>query len=315
MAFPLLVAGASRAMSRPHSESTDLLDLLSAGSPAAFASDQNHRIIFWNKGAERVMERKAGQALGRLCHEVFAGRDLFGNRFCSESCPVSQSIDRHEAVNRFEMRTGDHLRSQVLGVTVVEIPDPRRGFHTAVHILDQIEEKSWLARELVRLGEAAGAHLAGASDSSEGGAPIRFHLSLSAIARTGGPGPNETLVEALSHRERDVLRAIASGHSNKDIARTLHISVATARNHVQHILKKLDVHTKLEAMALFSRNGWNLPPHPGDEGPPSSGARAVINKAGDSSPGKLGALQTLNLVEPTTTALAPGRPGAEGQGR
>jgi PAS domain-containing protein len=174
----------AHASDRSRSKSTDLLDLLSAGSPAAFASDQSHRIIFWNKGAERVMERTAGQALGRLCHDIFAGRDMFGNRFCSESCPVSQTINRHEAVNRFELRTGDQLRPQVLGVTVVEIPDPRRGFHTAVHILDQIEEKSWLAHELARLREAAGALLGRPSDSSDGGVPIRLSLS---AAPTGGP--------------------------------------------------------------------------------------------------------------------------------
>ncbi|MBP6705344.1 MAG: response regulator transcription factor, partial [Vicinamibacteria bacterium] len=34
------------------------------------------------------------------------------------------------------------------------------------------------------------------------------------------------------------------------------ISVATTRNHVQHILKKLNVHSKLEAVALAFRNGW-----------------------------------------------------------
>ena len=249
------------ASGRSRPRSNDLLDLLSAGSPAAFASDQNHRIIFWNKGAERMMERTAGHALGRLCHEIFAGRDLFGNRFCSEACPVSQTIDRHEAVNRFEMRTGDQRRPQVLGVSVVVIPDPRRGFHTAVHILDQIEEKSWLARELARLREAADALLRGASpDSSEVGVPVRLHLSLSAMAPKEAPARLDNLVEALSDREMDVLRAIAAGQANKDIARTLHISLATTRNHVQHILKKLDVHSKLEAMALASRNGWDVSP-------------------------------------------------------
>jgi|JI10StandDraft_1071094.scaffolds.fasta_scaffold16166_4 DNA-binding CsgD family transcriptional regulator len=285
--LPLFVAAASRAVrgrsaspgarapGRSRPRSPDLLDLLSSGSPAAFASDQNHRIIFWNQGAERVMERTAGQALGRLCHEIFAGRDLFGNRFCSESCPVSQTINRHEALNRFEMRTGDQRRPQVLGVSVVEIPDPRRGFHTAVHILDQIEEKSWLARELARLRETADALLRGASsDSSKGGVPVRLHLSLSAIAPTEAPAATETLVEALSDREQDVLRAIASGQANKDIARTLHISLATTRNHVQHILKKLDVHTKLEAMALVTRNGWNLPADATDGRPQSPGVLA-----------------------------------------
>ena len=264
--------GASRAMSqasasldahasgRGPSESTDLLGLLSAGTPAAFASDQNHRIVFWNKGAERLMERTAGQALGRLCHDVFGGRDLFGNRFCSESCPVSQTINRREGLNRFEMSIGEKPRAQVLGVTVVEIPNARPGLHTAVHILDQIEERSWLARELARLREAEGAPAQAASDSPERGVPIRLHLSLSAIAPARAPKRNEVVVQELSDREQDVLHAIASGEANKDIARRLHISLATARNHVQHILKKLDVHTKLEAMALVSRKGWNLPP-------------------------------------------------------
>ena len=50
--------------------------------------------------------------------------------------------------------------------------------------------------------------------------------------------------------------AIAAGLANKDIANSLHISVATTRNHVQHILKKLNVHSKLEAVALAFRNGW-----------------------------------------------------------
>ena len=65
-----------------------------------------------------------------------------------------------------------------------------------------------------------------------------------------------SVAEQLSEREMDVSRAIASGQANKDIANSLHISVATTRNHVQHILKKLDVHSKLEAVALAFRNGW-----------------------------------------------------------
>ena len=74
---PSVDAKASRS-----SKSTDLLDLLSSGEPPAFANDQNHRIIFWNKGAEKLLERTAAQALGRLCHEIFCGKDPFGNRFC-----------------------------------------------------------------------------------------------------------------------------------------------------------------------------------------------------------------------------------------
>jgi DNA-binding CsgD family transcriptional regulator len=235
-------------------KSPDLLDLLASGDPPAFANDQNHRIIFWNKGAERLMERTAAQALGRLCHEIFCGRDPFGNRFCNETCTVDSAIARHETVSRFEIVTGERARMKSIGMTVVEIPGPRPGTFTAVHIMDQIDEKSRLARELARLREftTAPPHSAPAKDGS---VPVSLHLSPSNAA---GPAPDldPTVTEQLSERELDVLRAIAAGLANKDIANSLHISVATTRNHVQHILKKLNVHSKLEAVALAFRNGW-----------------------------------------------------------
>ncbi len=224
--------------------------MLSSGEPPAFANDQNHRIIFWNKGAERLMERTASQALGRLCHEIFCGKDPFGNRFCGETCAVTTSLKRHETVNRFEVSSGDRSRSRSIGMTVVEIPDARPGYFTAVHIMESIDDKSRLARELARLREMNGAvtHLA------DGSIPIPLQLPHAASTQT--IEVDSMVTEQLSDRELDVLRAIASGQANKDIANSLHISVATTRNHVQHILKKLSVHSKLEAVALAFRNGW-----------------------------------------------------------
>jgi DNA-binding NarL/FixJ family response regulator len=45
-------------------------------------------------------------------------------------------------------------------------------------------------------------------------------------------------------------------HITKEIARALTISVATARNHSQHILEKLDVHERREAVRRGRRLGW-----------------------------------------------------------
>ncbi len=236
--------------SGPRQKPLDLLDLLSSGEPPAFANDQSHRIIFWNKGAERLMERTAAQALGRLCHEVFGGRDPFGNRFCTENCAVTSTLRRHEALNRFEITTGERSRSKSVGLTIVEIPDPRPGYFTAVHIMDQIDEKSRLSRELARLRELNGA----VPHFTDGSTPIPLQRAKPASAPSSEL--DASVAEQLSDRELDVLRAIASGQANKEIANALHISVATTRNHVQHILKKLDVHSKLEAVALAFRNGW-----------------------------------------------------------
>jgi two-component system nitrate/nitrite response regulator NarL len=53
----------------------------------------------------------------------------------------------------------------------------------------------------------------------------------------------------LTAREREIVRLIAEGLSNKQIAQRLGIHLATVKNHVQHILEKLGVHSRLEVMA------------------------------------------------------------------
>jgi DNA-binding NarL/FixJ family response regulator len=57
------------------------------------------------------------------------------------------------------------------------------------------------------------------------------------------------LIGQLTNRERDVLELIAAGLDNKTIARRLAIGTGTVRAHVQHVLEKLGVHSKLEAAA------------------------------------------------------------------
>ncbi|MGH9016216.1 MAG: response regulator [Acidimicrobiales bacterium] len=59
----------------------------------------------------------------------------------------------------------------------------------------------------------------------------------------------------LSKREREVLDAMASGASDKEIAAQLTISWNTARKHVQNVMLKLGVHSKLEAVAVAMREG------------------------------------------------------------
>lgn len=59
----------------------------------------------------------------------------------------------------------------------------------------------------------------------------------------------------LTERELEVLRSASLGHSNKEIAAELFLSVNTVRNHMQHVLNKLGAHSKLEATAIAVRAG------------------------------------------------------------
>jgi DNA-binding NarL/FixJ family response regulator len=65
----------------------------------------------------------------------------------------------------------------------------------------------------------------------------------------------ELMVRSLSERELMVLRHLASGHSNARIAKECGLSLNTVRGHVQSILVKLGVHSKVEAVWFAVREG------------------------------------------------------------
>ena len=61
--------------------------------------------------------------------------------------------------------------------------------------------------------------------------------------------------EALTAREIDVLRHIAGGNRNRDIAEQLHISEETVKVHVKHIMEKLGASDRTQAVAIAVRRG------------------------------------------------------------
>jgi DNA-binding NarL/FixJ family response regulator len=66
------------------------------------------------------------------------------------------------------------------------------------------------------------------------------------------PRHEESLVEPLSERERQILRLLADGQTNKEIAEALVIAEGTVKNHITSILNKLDVRDRTQA-ALKAR--------------------------------------------------------------
>jgi len=73
-------------------------------------------------------------------------------------------------------------------------------------------------------------------------------------AGSAAPAPADPL-DLLSPRERETLRCIARGASNKEIARTLAIAETTVKIHVQHILRKLALSSRVQAAVYASGRG------------------------------------------------------------
>jgi len=68
------------------------------------------------------------------------------------------------------------------------------------------------------------------------------------------PAPPKQLDE-LSDRERDVFRLMARGLSNAEIGNELYISETTVKTHVTHILQKLDLRDRVQAVVLAHQTG------------------------------------------------------------
>src|SRR5690606_21940071 len=67
------------------------------------------------------------------------------------------------------------------------------------------------------------------------------------------PSPVSNELSQLSTREREILTLIAKGDSNKGIARQLDIAETTVKIHVQHILRKLNLTSRVQAAVFAAR--------------------------------------------------------------
>lgn len=65
--------------------------------------------------------------------------------------------------------------------------------------------------------------------------------------------PPDVLPPHLTPRQTEVLRLLQRGYSTGQIARELHLSNETVRNHVRHLLRALGVHSRIEAVAAARR--------------------------------------------------------------
>ncbi len=75
------------------------------------------------------------------------------------------------------------------------------------------------------------------------------------LKHSGNTGHQEDSYDKLTIREREVLQLLTEGHSNRDIAETLHISLKTVGVHRVNIMEKLNIHNTTELVKYALRKG------------------------------------------------------------
>ena len=84
---------------------------------------------------------------------------------------------------------------------------------------------------------------------------VAAYRGATAPASPAQPATPASRLDVMSKRELDILRCIARGQGNKEIARSLGIAETTVKIHVQHVLRKLDVSSRVHAAVIASEHG------------------------------------------------------------
>lgn len=204
-------------------EMLEVLETLALSDDAIFVIDDRRRIVFWNQGMHRLLGFSHDEVAGRSCSSALAGTDSFGNRYCSETCPVLLIARRGESVRQYRM----NYRSK---------PGPFVPLDVSVLRFTLKKSKRLLLAHVVRRGEEL---MTAPLDPPPQAATVSQHA--------------DARVRNLTSREIEILSRLARGQGATMIAQELAISPLTARNHIQHVFEKLEVHSKSEAVAFAYR--------------------------------------------------------------
>ena len=213
-----------------------LLEHISNTADGVFAVDEDQRIVHWNVGAEMILGYSSQDVLGRFCYDVINGIDQWSGPVCFLGCPVidcakgGRPTPGQDVKVRAKDGTGRWL--SMVHTYIDNRQGNDRRLAVVVHIFRDATEGMEAKHILERISREVSAY----------GSPA------------AGQGPEVHHHEELTGREQQVVTMLAKGEGTSGIATNLMISNATARNHIQNILGKLNVHTRLEAVAYVLGN-------------------------------------------------------------
>jgi len=220
-----------------------LFQALSKTTDGAFVINEQHQIIFWNQAAQAILGYTAEEAANCQCYEVLGGRDDQGRTLCQRYCRIAISALQGKTLPNMDVYaltvSGE---GRWINVTTFAIPTGKQNLeHVIVHLFRDATQKKSNERFIQEIVSATRDRL------HENDGP--------SFLSPPAAGPAKPELDKLTLREQQVLQSLAHGLGTDEIASMLSISSATTRNHIQSILGKLSVHSRLEAVAYAYQHG------------------------------------------------------------
>jgi len=191
-------------------------------------------------------------------------------RSCDDIEVVGEAEDGDDAVRESRRLSPDLILMDVnmpgLGGLEATLEIRKENPVVKILVLTQYDDREYVARFLKAgvsgyvLKKAAGSELVSAIRAAHrGGLVLDPEIARDAIGEPAKPvegtSPVADPYDILTDREKQVLKLVAEGHSNKEIAEMLGISVKTAMSHRENLMEKLGAHSRTELIKFALRRG------------------------------------------------------------
>lgn len=211
-----------------------LFRALSSTADGACVVNGERRILYWNRAAQEILEYESRDVVGRPCHEIWPGWNGGQQATCSHFCAVVSSALEGQVTPNHDVsmltRSGE---TRWVNVSCLVFPVNGQALPVVVYLFRDVTQE--------KHNQHFKHQVLGAVQS----------LGQGDLFEVTPPGPARDLTD----REYEILLLLTQGLSTRDMAQALSISASTVRNHVQSVLEKLEVHSRLEAVAFAFENG------------------------------------------------------------
>jgi DNA-binding NarL/FixJ family response regulator len=188
---------------------------------------------------------------------------------CDDLEVVGEASDGQEAIEAARRIDPDVILMDInmpgLGGLEATLAIRHENQRVKILVLSQYDDREYVSRFLKSgasgyiLKNAAGSELASAVRAVfRGGMVLDPALARGILAPSAehpSVGNGDELYGSLTDREKQVLKLVAEGNSNKEVAQVLGISVKTAMSHRERVMEKLDIHNRTELVKFALKLG------------------------------------------------------------
>jgi PAS domain S-box-containing protein len=197
--------------------------------------DKNLIILWTNKARAKIHQKDVSEMIGKPCYEMFMRKSIP----CPE-CPVQLvfTSGKPSGMEKWvDLPSGERRYGEVRAYPIF---DKKGGLEYALEITIDITDKKHDQERYQRYVEALERIVKDAHRKEAQGRETKSDERIT--------------LGRLTSREIDILRFIADGFSNTEIAKILHISPHTVKTHVIHIIDKLNAKDRTQAAVIAIQN-------------------------------------------------------------